>query len=287
MGHEFSGRVESTGKEVTGFSKGDKVCAHIIRSCGKCEACVAGHPNLCRSLKVMGTQIPGCFSEYVVVPASKVFKLANDADLRLFALAEPLTVGAYATIESGMTLGKTAFVSGGGPIGICCGLTARLAGASDVVFSEVSPERIEFLKSFGFRVINPIQGDALEQAMALSGGRGYDVVYETSGVPAGSELMARVGAVRSTAVVVAIVNQPQPIDTWALIRNEMQVNAIRVHPQWAYSAAVKLIQNGVINDELSRMITQEFPFEKLQEAFEFCLSGADHCKVMINFEEEV
>lgn len=286
VGHEFSGYIESTGSGVTGLSHGDRVCAHIIRSCGVCEACIAGHANLCRNLKVMGTQIPGCFAEYVAVPASKVYKLRPDADLRMFALAEPLAVGSYATMESGMTLGKSAFVIGGGPIGICCGLSARMAGATDVVFSEVSPQRIEFLKSFGFRVMNPLEGDAQQTAMELSGGRGYDVVYETSGVPAGSELVARVGAVRSTGMMVAITNKPQPIDTWAMIRNEMRLKTIRVHQQPAYAAAVRMIESGVINEDLKKLITHEFSFEQLQEAFDFSVADATHCKVMIDFHAD-
>ena len=179
LGHEFSGVVAELGSPCEGIKPGDKVCAHILEYCGRCDACKKGFHNLCRSLKVLGTQSDGTFAEYVKVGIDKLFRLPDDADLRVYALAEPLAVGVYATDRIGVALADTALVIGAGPIGLCCAFAARKAGASRVVLSEVVLEKIEFARSLGFEVIDVGSQDLLAAAEAYTDGVGFDPVSYT------------------------------------------------------------------------------------------------------------
>ena len=46
-GHEAAGIVESTGGSVDSVAAGDHVVVTLVRSCGQCEACSAGHTVCC------------------------------------------------------------------------------------------------------------------------------------------------------------------------------------------------------------------------------------------------
>ena len=47
LGHEAAGEVESVGDGVTHVTAGDKVIITPMPSCGRCHACVTGHPSVC------------------------------------------------------------------------------------------------------------------------------------------------------------------------------------------------------------------------------------------------
>ena len=44
-------------------------------NCGHCEYCRTGRTLMCANLKGLGTNWPGSFAEYVVVPANLVFSV--------------------------------------------------------------------------------------------------------------------------------------------------------------------------------------------------------------------
>lgn len=282
LGHEFSGIIAALGGECTKFKIGDKVCAHIIQECGLCDACKEGHFNLCRSLKVLGTQTTGTFAEYVTVKEDKLFLLPPDANLRVYALAEPLAVGVYATNRLYFKISDKAFIIGAGPIGLCCAFAAQKAGASKVVLSETQPERIEFAKSLGFTVMDAKKPGIEETILKLTDGKGFNRIYETSGVPVSTELVTKIGAVRASVVMIAYSNDPRPIDTWNLMRKEIVITSIRVHTQQAFEAAVKMmISDALLRENLIQIITSNYDLDKIQEAFQSCLNTTNNCKVMV------
>ena len=67
-GHQIIGRVEQTGRNVTGFKRGDRVgVAWIYSSCGRCRFCLQGNENLCNDFKATGRDADGGYAEYVKV----------------------------------------------------------------------------------------------------------------------------------------------------------------------------------------------------------------------------
>nr|WP_122012836.1 alcohol dehydrogenase catalytic domain-containing protein [Maliibacterium massiliense] len=106
VGHEFSGVIAkiNTARDID-LRVGDKVVGQPFTGCGVCALCTSGHDNVCRQLRNFGTQKFGNFCEYSVVPVRKLYKLAPDADLRLFALAEPLAVAVGAVNACDIRIG--------------------------------------------------------------------------------------------------------------------------------------------------------------------------------------
>lgn len=74
VGHEYVGEVVGIGQEVRGFKIGDRVSGEGHITCGHCRNCRAGRTHLCRNTIGVGVNRPGCFAEYLVIPAFNAFK---------------------------------------------------------------------------------------------------------------------------------------------------------------------------------------------------------------------
>jgi L-iditol 2-dehydrogenase len=101
MGHEAAGVVERTGRNVTDFAPGDRVCFDSTVYCNKCPACRQGLFNRCIHRQVLGVSVPefkrdGAFAEFVAVPHWIVAKLPDDMSFVQAALLEPASIGVHA-----------------------------------------------------------------------------------------------------------------------------------------------------------------------------------------------
>jgi uncharacterized zinc-type alcohol dehydrogenase-like protein len=67
-GHEVVGKIVAKGADVSNFEVGDRVGAGwLCGSCGECEACRSGEPNLCPGAQGICAGRPGGFAERVRV----------------------------------------------------------------------------------------------------------------------------------------------------------------------------------------------------------------------------
>ena len=75
VGHEYCGEIVALGSEVRGLAAGDRVSGEGHITCGHCRNCRAGRRHLCRNTQGVGVNRPGCFAEFMVLPAANVFRL--------------------------------------------------------------------------------------------------------------------------------------------------------------------------------------------------------------------
>ncbi len=78
VGHEYVGEVVGIGQEVKGFKIGDRVSGEGHITCGHCRNCRGGRTHLCRNTIGVGVNRPGCFAEYLVIPAFNAFKIPDN-----------------------------------------------------------------------------------------------------------------------------------------------------------------------------------------------------------------
>ncbi len=76
-GHEWVRVVAGTASELSGFAVGDRVSGEGHITGGHCRNCRAGRRHLCRNTVGVGVNRPGCFAEYLVIPAFNAFKLPD------------------------------------------------------------------------------------------------------------------------------------------------------------------------------------------------------------------
>jgi len=122
MGHEFSAFIDDLGSGVEGLEVSQLVAVEPGRTCGQCESCQNGHPNLCPHIIFCGYPgIDGALQEYLLYPAEFLYPLPEGFTPADGAMLEPLGIGLHA-----LRLGK---VRPGGD-GRCPGAPALLDSPS-------------------------------------------------------------------------------------------------------------------------------------------------------------
>ncbi len=281
-GHEFSGILEKyIGSPRDGLKTGDPVVVQPFWSCGLCEPCIRGMDNVCQSLKVIGFHEDGSFAEYIRVPLKKVYKLPDNVDLRLGAIAEPLSVAVHDVRRSGLMCGEKALIMGGGPIGMLVALVAQHAGAADVYVSEINEYRLEFAQKLGIKTINPIKSDLKQETMRITGGKGFDVVYEASGSKPCISAVTDVVKIGGTILMIGMASELHPINLSAVFAKELTVKGVRLHAQQSFEGAIALLQSERLNDKLNCIIDKEFMLDDFVQAMNFQVEDPNHFKVLI------
>jgi len=182
LGHEFSGTVAEVGEGVTSVKPGDRVAGVPLVPCMKCVDCQQGNYSLCKHYSFIGSREFGSFAEYVLMPERNVVPFADEIGFEQGAFFEPATVALHGLQRVPYEGGKNVAILGGGTVGLFTMQWARIFGAKNLVVFDIEDSRLELGKALGATAgINTRDEDFMEQAMAITGGRGYDYVFETAG----------------------------------------------------------------------------------------------------------
>lgn len=148
MGHEFVGKVEKIGRNVTDFSIGNYVTANPMIYCGKCYACRQKMYNACETLTFIGESRPGGFAEYISLNKEKVIKIPENLSLKTAVLCEPLAVAIHTLKRIQIDNRKKIAILGAGPIGILLATVASsIYGIRNISVIDISTNRLDFLKN--------------------------------------------------------------------------------------------------------------------------------------------
>ena len=187
LGHEFAGEIVELGSDVKGYKIGDRVvCEPHSLACGSCELCRSGRIQQCAQKRSPGWGIDGGFADYVAMPALLLHRIPEKLDFVTAALAEPMAIVVHQVTElCGIDCQDTVVISGAGPIGIMAAFVAKAVGAGHVIITGMDAcEAVRFpaaLKLGADEIINVQKQSVYERVMEITGGRGADVVIETSG----------------------------------------------------------------------------------------------------------
>ena len=185
MGHEASGDVVSVGPEVTRVVNGDRVVLKSILSCGRCDRCIHGQPNICLRRQGMGMHFDGAYAERIVVPERLVVPIPDTLSYEDGSLVEPLAVAMHAVNITPFGLLESVVVVGAGPIGLLTLLAARERGAGRIIVTDRDPHRLDVARELGAdAAIDVGRGDPVAAVMDATDGRGADAVFEAVGIAA-------------------------------------------------------------------------------------------------------
>ena len=181
IGHEFVGKVEKIGGEVTQVKVGDRVSAESHISCGDCYQCRNGYSEVCRNLKLLGVDHDGACANYLALPEHVLWK--NDPNIpdKWATIQEPFG-NAIDTVMAEDVSAKTVLILGAGPIGLFATGIARASGASLIIVSDPNNYRLNISKKMGAHVaLNPKKQDITPIVLEATNNNGVDVVLEFSG----------------------------------------------------------------------------------------------------------
>lgn len=185
LGHEFSGDVVEVGEGVTSIKVGDTVSGAPLLPCMKCDDCQNGNFSLCKHYSFIGSRDQGSFAEYVVMPEGNAVKYDSSIPYEQAAMFEPSTVALHGVMCNDTRGGGCVAVLGCGTIGIFTLQWAKIFGAKKVVVFDIDEGRLALAKRMGAdAVINTKNPDYKKECMELTGGKGYDFLFEAAGNPA-------------------------------------------------------------------------------------------------------
>jgi L-iditol 2-dehydrogenase len=268
LGHESAGDVVAVGADVDDLEAGDAVALEPGVPCLDCDYCRRGTYNLCPDVRFMATPPDdGAFTEYVAWPAAFAYRLPEAVSTRVGALCEPLSVAVHAARRGDVGVGDTVLVTGGGPIGMLVMEAARAAGASEIILSDVVPEKLDRAARRGADLTVDVSEESLrERVDAVTGGDGVDVVIEASG--AEPAVRATTDVVRRGGTVVFIglsADGEIPLDTNDIVNRELDVHG-SFRFRNTYPVAIDLLANGRVDVE--GIIDFEMPLAEATAAFE-------------------
>ena len=182
LGREFAGELAGNAGD---FKEGDRVWVTCRIPCRKCELCLAGRDNLCVKEGYFGLDIPGGYAEYVAVPIANLNALPSHVRFEDAAAAQIAFGTAWHVLitRGGLQAGQTVLIQAAGSgIGSAAVQVAKLAGAAMIIATASSEKKLAQAKALGAtHLINYSGGKFADQVMALTGGRGVDVVMEHIG----------------------------------------------------------------------------------------------------------
>ena len=270
MGHEFSGVVEKTGKDVKGFSAGDRIVSMTPGYvCGTCPYCRSGLLLQCPERKSIGSGMDGAMAEYLAVKADRSYLLDPGISLREAALTEPIGCCVRSVVEiSKVRAGDYVYVSGPGTIGQIVAQLAALLGAHVTVGGiPADKDRLAFAKKNGADgIVIAGEEDVFERARSITHGGMFDVVFECAGAEQSAELCLRLLRKCGQYVQVGLFGKKILFDMdSALIDQKHIVNSFGAE-RTSFERALRLMASGKL--KIAELVSREAPITEWESAFE-------------------
>ncbi len=279
VGHEFIGIVDAIAPDVATIAVGDRVSGegHVV--CGTCRNCRAGDSHNCRNVESVGIQRNGGFAEFVVIPATNAYVVADHVPDDVGSILDPLGNAVHTALSFDL-VGEDVLITGAGPIGQMAAAIARHAGARHIVVTDVSEERLELARQLGASAaIQAGEANVRTTMEALGIVEGFDVALEMSGHPSAvQDILATVNHGGKVALL-GLYGQTPDIDLNQAILKGLTIKGIYGREMFeTWYKATSMLGSGL---DIAPVITHNFPLEKFKDAFDALRAGTAS-KVVLN-----
>jgi L-iditol 2-dehydrogenase len=289
LGHEPAGIIVKAGKSIKNFKVGDRVFAHHHVADLTCYYCKHGDYTLCPQFAQTHLE-PGGFAEFFKVPTPNLqldtLKLPHRVSFEEATLIEPVGCCIRAQNKAGIQKGDNVAVVGAGPSGIIHALLAKMAGASQVLVTDLVDYRLEKAKRLGADMAINLQKENVQNAVKqATEGRGADIAIVTA--PNAKAVEDSIQLVRKGGKLLLFA-PTQPDQYARLSPHRLFFSEITVVPSYSVShretrQALELISSGKL--KAKELITHRFPLSQTHEAFQTAAKSKECLKVVVVNQE--
>ena len=281
LGHESSGVVVAVGSGLDPERVGQRVSLEPGVPCRACEQCAAGRYNLCPRIVFHATPpVDGSLTRLLAHHHAFAHPVPDHVSDDAAALVEPLSVGLWACRRGGVRTGSRVLVTGAGPVGLLALQAARVAGATEVVVTDVDERRLEVAHELGATDVVLAPGRTLAERYAGRGGP--EVLLECSGHPGATVDALGLLAPAATAVLVGMGSDELPLPVPLVQERELWVTGVfRYAHTWP--TAIALVASGAVR--VDELVTGHFPLAETARALTAARDDARALKSVIRVQE--
>lgn len=280
MGLDGAGTIEACDEGDPLLRPGQEVVIHPGVACGRCAFCQRGDGVLCTRIQYLGEHRDGTFAEAIQVPATQVFpKPAHLGWAEAAALGvNHLTAWRMMFSKARLQPWETVLVFGiGGGVSLAGLQLAKAIGARAIVTSR-DAAKLERARALGAdHGINGKTQDVAREVLALTGGRGVDVVFENVGEavwPSAMKSLVRGGRL----VTCGATSGDQPAaDLRRIFIRQLQILGSTLGTLGEFRDLLGFVERT----GLRPVIDSEYPLDQVHAALDRLASGAQFGKVAL------
>lgn len=276
IGHEGLGYVDKVGAGVRDRKIGERVVIEPNIPCLQCEHCRRGHGNACINKRVVGLNRPGCFAEYVILPAEYAWPVPEQMRDEDAVTIEPTAVTVHALFRSGARPGDSIAVIGLGAIGLLLTHLALSLGYRVFVL-EIHPGKLKIAEEMGAIAVRTESrdpdGTAAELHHTLTENH-VTAIFECAGTAQTASLATAAAPHGSEIVLVGLSEKEATFKPLKIAREGISIlpSIVYDHP-FDFRRTIQLIASGTIRPGF--IISQYMPLVDIQAALERAALGED------------
>lgn len=262
-GLEFAGEVIHVGERVEGFALGDRV---------------------------MGLLAGGGYAERVSINWRLTMKVPDNLSWPEAGATPEVFITAHDALrQCDLQAGERVLVhAAGSGVGVAAIQIAKVMGASLVVGTAGSPEKLERAKALGMDIgVNYREQDFAEEVKRATGGRGVDVILDVIGAEYWERNLASL-ALKGRMVLVGLMGgAATQANLGALLMKRAQVRGttLRARPLEEKAAATRAFEKSVLphiaSGRVKVVVDRAYPLAEAAEAHRYMESNANFGKIVL------
>lgn len=282
VGHEYVGRIEAVGADVTEVAPGERVSGEGHLPCGHCRNCLSGRAHICAQTKGVGVNHPGAFADYLVIPEANVRPVPDELPDEIGAILDPLGNAVHTALAFDL-VGEDVLITGAGPIGLMAAAVCRHAGARHIVVTDLNDERLALAVGMGATRGVRADRENLDDVMRDLGMKeGFDVGLEMSGAAPALDAMIHAVICGAKVALLGLFGEKPEVDLNTAIFKGITFEGIYgrlMYETWHKMLA--MLESGL---DVSPVISHRLAFEDFAAGFEAIAEG-HACKVVLDLGE--
>ncbi len=264
LGHEMVGEVV-TAPSSSPYPTGSRVLVDPGVSCGWCHLCRAGRTNLCINGGLLGRDVDGVFTEYVVAPVKRLVAVPDGISDKAAGLLQVLGTCVHAVKRVQPFPGQVAAVIGLGVTGQLIAQLLQMRGMSVVGITRSEWKRSLASDLGAVAVAEPAQASAV--LTEITGGNGPELVVEAVGTEATlAEAIKLVGTGGEVLAYGTITGGGKGLPYYELYHKELTLYNPRAAVIGDYADGVALAAAGAMS--LEPLVSHELDLDEAERAFE-------------------